>query len=632
MEELGNIAVFLAGWNSEYQTRLINGIIRKAKEANYAISIFTCQAGSEISDKHVLGENKIYSLANLSRFDGIIFATNTIWEKPTKEEIIRRIHHAGIPAVSFEEKVEGLSLIGIDNYKAMREMIEHVDSHGYHPIHFVAANATNEESNIRQKAFEDFVKEKNYSAEDYTVWHGDFSFDSGVQVVDAMEEAGRMPRALCCANDEMALGACNRLKQLGYQVPQDIAVTGFDGSYDTRRYIPGITTVDRPKETLGYTAMQLLLQEIETGKKQELILTSRVAVHESCGCVLEDKKRVASAIETLYLEKKENEKYTYQIHNMEDEMMECESLEELIFCIRQNIGKFTTEDVYLCLNKSIYYEMTGRGNSILRNRTITRDYENTIYITKLNNEDGMPEFYSFTSEQMFPAMWNGRGSGEYLYMPVHFRDNCLGYMILTGTLDTKHIPNYYVWIRNISNALEKLKNVSELRNAARNIDNMAVRDSLTGVYNRMGINRFVVDMVKQANTSRRRLLFVFADMDGLKKINDEFGHEAGDQAICLAAEALQEAFCEKELIIRYGGDEFLVVSDALSWEQAEEKKAQITALLKQWQRDEKLPYRLSMSIGYYQKEPDTEASMEQYINWADERMYEMKCKNREQRK
>ena len=75
MEELGNIAVFLAGWNSEYQTRLINGIIRKAKEANYAISIFTCQTGSEISDKHVLGENKIYSLANLSRFDGVILAT-----------------------------------------------------------------------------------------------------------------------------------------------------------------------------------------------------------------------------------------------------------------------------------------------------------------------------------------------------------------------------------------------------------------------------------------------------------------------------------------------------------------------------------------------------------------------------
>ena len=137
------------------------------------------------------------------------------------------------------------------------------------------------------------------------------------------------------------------------------------------------------------------------------------------------------------------------------------------------------------------------------------------------------------------------------------------------------------------------------------IDNMAVRDSLTGVYNRMGISRFVVDMVKQANANKRRLLFIFADMDGLKKINDEFGHEAGDQAICLAAESLQEAFRENELIIRYGGDEFLVVSDVLSWEQAEEKKAQITALLKQWQRDEKLPYRLSMSIGYYQKEPDT---------------------------
>lgn len=409
-------------------------------------------------------------------------------------------------------------------------------------------------------------------------------------------------------------------------------MTGFDGSYDTQRYIPGITTVDRPKETLGYTAMQMLLQEIETGKKQEVVLDSHVAVHESCGCVLEDKKRVSSAIETLYLEKKENEKYTNQIRNMEDEMMECETLEELIFCIRQNIGKFTTEEVYLCLNKSIYYEMTGRGNSVLRSRTVTRDYEKKVYITKLSDEEGMPEFFSFTSEQMFPAMWNGNGSGEYLYMPVHFRDNCLGYMILTGTLDTRRIPYYYVWIRNISNALEKLKNVSELKNAIRNIDNMAVRDSLTGVYNRMGISRFVVDMVQQANANKRRLLFIFADMDGLKKINDVFGHEAGDQAICFAAEALQEAFRENELIIRYGGDEFLIVSDVLSWEQAEEKKAQITVMLKQWQRDEKLPYRLSMSIGYYQKEPDTEASMEQYINWADERMYEIKCKNREQRK
>ena len=48
MEELGNIAVFLAGWNSEYQTRLINGIIRKAKEANYAISFSNISLTSQI--------------------------------------------------------------------------------------------------------------------------------------------------------------------------------------------------------------------------------------------------------------------------------------------------------------------------------------------------------------------------------------------------------------------------------------------------------------------------------------------------------------------------------------------------------------------------------------------------------
>ena len=81
MEELGNIAVFLAGWNSEYQTRLINGIIRKAKEANYAISIFTCQTGSEISDKHVLGENKMKRVISDRRQLKILLKNRTIKQK-----------------------------------------------------------------------------------------------------------------------------------------------------------------------------------------------------------------------------------------------------------------------------------------------------------------------------------------------------------------------------------------------------------------------------------------------------------------------------------------------------------------------------------------------------------------------
>ena len=150
MIRMGNIAVFVAGWSSEFQSRFMNGICKRAKAAGYAVSIFTCQAGAEISDKHVVGENQIYSLANLKKFDGIILATHTIWNRDTKEKMIQQVKASGIPAVSLEERVEGLGFIGIDNSNAMIQMLEHVfQKHGYRRMHFVSGPADNYESNKR---------------------------------------------------------------------------------------------------------------------------------------------------------------------------------------------------------------------------------------------------------------------------------------------------------------------------------------------------------------------------------------------------------------------------------------------------------------------------------------------------
>lgn len=630
----GNIAVILAGWNSEHQTRAIEGILSKAGEAGYGVSLFTCQARSDLSEKHVEGENKIYSLINLRRFDGAILMTNTIWDKTAREYVIDKIRESGIPCVSIEMQLEGMGFVGIDNYEAMMGMMQHLKEHRYHPMHFIAGPRHHYENGQRQQAFMDFVEQEGYPEEECEIWYGDYSFESGGKVVDSMHEDDCVPRLIVCANDQMALGACARLKQLGYRVPEDVAITGFDGSYDVEEYIPGISTVDRPKKRLGREAFDILLDEMEHRSTEPIanvkrVMPSSLMLQESCGCPVGDRDP-EKMIEKLYENNIRTERYNFSIRHLEDGMMECETLEELVFCLRQKMNTVAPEDMYLCLNKSVYEEMSGRGDIHVRQRNMVQDYEYRVYMTKISREDGMPEFEAFDTELMFPDIWDKsrRTPGNYVFVPLHFQDNCIGYLVLTGDIATKQVPWYYIWIRNISHALQNLQNTLRLKGAIQNIDDMALQDSLTGIYNRMALKRFVADMVIRANRDRLKLLFLFADVDHLKRINDVYGHEAGDAAIRMAADALRQVYDKAKLIIRYGGDEFLIVTEDYTREQAEERRRRARALLDQWAEERQLPYPMSMSIGYYYKDEDTVATMEEYIERADACMYENKCKSR----
>lgn len=630
----GNIAVILAGWNSEHQTRAIEGILSKAGEAGYGVSMFTCQARSDLSEKHVEGENKIYSLINLRRFDGAILMTNTIWDKTAREYVIEKIRESGIPCVSIEMQLDGMGFVGIDNYEAMMGMMQHLKEHQYHPMHFIAGPRHHYENGLRQQAFLDFVEQEGYPEEECEIWYGDYSFESGGKVVDSMHEDDCVPRLIVCANDQMALGACARLKQLGYRVPEDVAITGFDGSYDVEEYIPGISTVDRPKKRLGREAFDILLDEMEHRGTEPIanvkrVMPSSLMLQESCGCPVADRDP-EKMIEKLYENNIRTERYNFSIRHLEDGMMECETLEELVFCLRQKMNTVAPEDMYLCLNKSVYEEMSGRGDIHVRQRNMAQDYEYRVYMTKISREDGMPEFEAFDTELMFPGIWDEsrRTPGNYVFVPLHFQDNCIGYLVLTGDIATKQVPWYYIWIRNISHALQNLQNTLRLKGAIQNIDDMALQDSLTGVYNRMALKRFVADMVIRANRDRLKLLFLFADVDHLKRINDVYGHEAGDAAIRMAADALRQVYDKAKLVIRYGGDEFLIVTEDYTREQAEERRRKAGALLDQWAEERQLPYPMSISIGYYYKDEDTVATMEEYIERADACMYENKCKSR----
>jgi len=153
----------------------------------------------------------------------------------------------------------------------------------------------------------------------------------------------------------------------------------------------------------------------------------------------------------------------------------------------------------------------------------------------------------------------------------------------------------------------------------------SITDELTGLLNRRGffvIAQRQVDISKREN---RKFSILYMDLNGLKKINDEFGHKEGDQALCDIATILKKTFRASDSIARMGGDEFIVLISEPHISTIEKTVAQHLQdnLMIHNQQAEK-GYRLAVSMGMVHYDPERPCSLEELLARADELMYEHK--------
>jgi len=158
------------------------------------------------------------------------------------------------------------------------------------------------------------------------------------------------------------------------------------------------------------------------------------------------------------------------------------------------------------------------------------------------------------------------------------------------------------------------------------LGSLALSDELTGVYNRRGFLALAERQLKLGRRSGRAILVFFADVDGLKQINDKFGHKEGDLALLHAAQVLEKTFRESDVIARFGGDEFAVLALEVSGHSESTIRARLDENLKELNaRDSR--YTLSISLGAVRFDPTSPrspATIEQLMIRADEAMYEEK--------
>lgn len=164
--------------------------------------------------------------------------------------------------------------------------------------------------------------------------------------------------------------------------------------------------------------------------------------------------------------------------------------------------------------------------------------------------------------------------------------------------------------------------IMERKQAQEQVHRLSLTDELTGLLNRRGFHLLAGQALKTARRVMAELSLVYIDLDGLKRVNDVHGHQAGDSMIVDTAQLLKATFRESDLIARLGGDEFTIL--ALGGETPESMLARLQKAVTQFNKGSTSAYALSFSMGMVHCLPQEDKSLMELLADADALMYQQK--------
>ena len=618
------IAYFTADWNYELVETTLQGLKQYVDDhENVSLRVFDC-FGKDQGNAKDRSEYAIFSLPDLTQFDGLVVQGSQIVLQSVREEISRRVLASGIPAVSIDCPMEGCAMICVDNRQSMHDITEHVirDHEARRLVHLTGILANGcPEGELRRDGFLDACQDNGIAPEDIEVIPCTWRTSDGFHVAQRWLREGRpLPDAFVCANDEMALGILEALMEGGRRAPQDVIVTGFDNLSSSELSSPRLSTIDRDCARQNYAALDLVISKIEGRDRRDVVtFPYTVICSESCGC------RAAMRpgyIRNKYFRQTRFLKNFYLLQDqMAEELFDVSSLRDLSAIIEQKYEIFGCDNVYLCVND--YYFDNYDKKQWKHDSEVFGDQMVLTVCGKGGGRGAIEAFARFPTRELLPAEIM-REARFLLFYPLHYNTYSIGYLVLDGISEAASLNLHKSIFSFLEIAIENVRKKGLLRQLNGVLDDLYVHDALTGLYNRFGYERYGHETYRRLLREDGGARILFIDMDDMKGINDRFGHESGDDAIRSAARILMNVCGGGDFLMRYGGDEFLMIASRRDDDLAEDIRRAVDA----FNQASKKPFTLSLSIGVVAAEDPDEAALDRLVQAADSEMYKNKSAKR----
>lgn len=622
------IALITDGWKRYVTYAWVQGYRRYASQYHLDTDLYVFQSfGNFNTDEgYNSGEYNITRLPDLRTFDGIILDLSNVSDASLKESFLARVRESDVPAISLLEDLPGLYYSGLDNLTDFSILVEHlITEHGCRKLNYVGGSPRNQENQKRLLAYRKTLEKHGILFEPERVIERSFEIKTGIRAFTEFQQKDLLPEAFVCANDNIAVGVCLAAREASFSIPEDFLVTGFDNEDKASYCNPRITTADFSKTEIMYHAMELLV-DIWNGQTDRRC-TYTQAVHifqESCRCMSEcPPDRGQYIIKRILSEARQSDMQNWMI-DLNRFLLDCTSYTNLTSHMQMWLHEHQFGNLYLLMNPDIFhlekvdilpeipddiYRCVGYPDKM----TVVHPVSDTEAVMQLSITDG----------HLLPDITRTGDQNIFVFAPLHFREREVGYVVLQNCdylLDHQFL---FKMLNSFRTALESLYNKLVLCKKNKQLSQLYIHDSLTGLYNRMAYEKLALPLFQKYMQKKKHLGILFVDADHLKYINDNFGHDMGNLAIRSIASAIHKSCPVGSVCMRYGGDEFVCVIPDFDLPRMHQLEKTILHALEEISDVSRFPFPLEASIGSVIAD-DAVFSLNDYINLADQKMYASK--------
>lgn len=624
------IGVFISHIFGAYQQGVCQGIIDKALEYGYTAEIFTSLDGENLG-AYEIGEESILRIPNYDSFDGIIFASDTYVSSDLKQKILNKLKTLTCPIIEITVTGSQFPTVSLENSSMTGELTTHfLTVHHASRVCYLGCSEESFVSDLRENYYREALKKQGKTPGEKDIYSCGYHSAAVNDALSFFCEAGT-PEAVICYNDRLALLFFTAVLAAGYRIPEDIAITGCDDTPEGHNTSPRLTTVSFPVYELGVTAVENLLTLIRGCDPAPVtLLPAKPIIHNSCGCRLSENANSVFFVQELSSRIAVLEGSIFASMNMSSSLQHIADLDHGMDLLEQFVQKIENcREFYLCLY-SDWDSVSSHILAITNNEETVKDTDTILLKFAFKNGKRLPEC-SYRKKNLLPDYIYDNSDCAYIYIPLFFEDKEFGYIALSYT-DNRIGCHFRLvqWQININQMLQSICEAKRTGMLVTRLEDIYMKDSLTGLYNKHGYNHYERLLLNRAVSEHLPLTAFMIDMNELKNINDTYGHSEGDFAIRVLGQALESTSDEGDLCARFSGDEFYLLTAGLTDKEAEQRVEAIESYLNSYNRLSIKKYHISCSCGFASALPTpdfTSENIQELFSEADQKMYKEKLKH-----
>lgn len=641
-----NVAVLIYDLTIEYHLSIIEGITEYFKDKpDVCLSIVPINAAHASGSNYGYQYWTLLELVKTRTYDGVIVATNSFCEYMTMkslEEELAPLSRRPMVSISVPLDFTSCRYTYISSEKPYAQIVNHlVKKHDRKKIAFFSAELNGSlEAEERLNSYKTALRANGLEFDESLVFPGDFTPKATQDYLKKHfpTKESLTFDALLCANDYMAGGALNAFKEMGVSVPEDVIVTGFDDGDIAKAAIPSLTTINQNVPGSSYAAADLLYKAINGQDASHSVRIDCFPVfRQSCGCV---PKTVHSHsyydIDGKFhdVDSKTGNLNLFgnplndllSIHNMLDMTETIADVNEYFVSLINTLKNTYIYYCAFCLYEKEFNIGPDDTFELPEKARLIMYHNEESNVTKNFFKEGGILFNP--NDSLLPPVVGELGHGNYMILPIFIRNLNYGYIVFNVPMEKYTV--YSIYMKILSNAFvhsyEYTRNMTQnqkLEALTEELSKESRTDELTGIFNRRGFMEYGQRMLDLSIATGAKGSVFFFDMDGLKKINDTWGHKMGDSAIQTLAEVLKEAFHKSDIVGRLSGDEFAVIAPGFDQKNEPILRARIEQLCREVSQKNNLPVTISSSFGIATYSAD-KAKLNQLLMMADKELYKEK--------